>query len=244
MSSEVEKLMVDLPVAPVVTIDGPTASGKGTIAHLLAQRLGFHILDSGSLYRVLALAAQEHGVSLDNEAALEVLAGHLDVQFESQPDGDNRVILEGEDVSLTIRAESLGKAASVVAALPAVRAALLTRQRAFREAPGLVADGRDMGTVVFPDACLKIYLTASAEARASRRYKQLLEKGFSASLADLIKDIQSRDERDMNRPVAPLRPADDALHIDSTDLSIDAVVEKVIAEAARFSEFKPLLGDR
>lgn len=241
MSLEVEKVALSPRLVPVLAIDGPTASGKGTIAHLLAQQLGFHVLDSGSLYRVLALAAQEHGVGLDNEAALEVLAGHLDVQFVSRPDGETRIILEGEDVSNTIRAEEMGKAASVVAALPAVRSALLNRQRAFRELPGLVADGRDMGTVVFPDACLKIYLTASAEARAERRYKQLLDKGFGASLAALVNDIKSRDDRDMNRSVAPLRPAADALHIDSTHMGIKEVVDSVVAQARLVPELQALL---
>jgi cytidylate kinase len=204
MSAEVEKMVTPILPAPVVAIDGPSGSGKGTIALRLATLLGFQVLDSGSLYRLLALAAQQHGVALDNESALDVLARHLDVQFQQGGAGDAVIILEGEDVTDEIRTEEMGRAASIVAALPAVRSALLERQYAFREAPGLVADGRDMGTVVFPDACLKIFLTASAEARAERRYKQLLEKGFSASLPALIEDIRARDNRDINRPIAPL----------------------------------------
>lgn len=238
MSAEVERIVMPRHPAPVVAIDGPGGSGKGTIAHRLAAILGFQVLDSGSLYRLLALAALHHGVSLDNEAALEVLAGHLDVQFQRSAGGEAVIILEGENVATEIRSEEMGRAASIVAALPAVRAALLQRQQAFRELPGLVADGRDMGTVVFPDAGLKIFLTATAEARAGRRYKQLLEKGFSASLPALIEDIRARDERDINRSIAPLKPADDAIVLDSTRLGIDEVVARVLREVEQISELK------
>ncbi len=238
MSAEVEKMVTPILPAPVVAIDGPSGSGKGTIALRLATLLGFQVLDSGSLYRLLALAAQQHGVALDNESALDVLARHLDVQFQQGGAGDAVIILEGEDVTDEIRTEEMGRAASIVAALPAVRSALLERQYAFREAPGLVADGRDMGTVVFPDACLKIFLTASAEARAERRYKQLLEKGFSASLPALIEDIRARDNRDINRPIAPLKAADDAIVLDSTQLGIDAVMERVMREIGQLPELK------
>lgn len=238
MSAEFEKIVMPQRPAPVVAIDGPSGSGKGTIAHRLATLLGFHVLDSGSLYRLLALAAQHHGMSLDNEAALQVLAGHLDVQFQQGQGGEAVIILEGEDVTTEIRSEEMGKAASVVAVLPAVRTALLQRQHAFRESPGLVADGRDMGTVVFPDASLKIFLTATAEARAERRYKQLLEKGFSASLPALVDDIRARDERDINRPVAPLKPADDAFVLDSTRLTVNEVMERVLGEVEQVADLR------
>jgi len=214
--------------APVITIDGPGGSGKGTIAGLLASRLGWNLLDSGALYRLLALSARNHGVDLTNETSLETLAAHLDVQFiAAEAGGEQQIILEGEDVTRAIRTEDVGAGASQVAALLAVRDALLQRQRVFREAPGLVADGRDMGTVVFADAQLKIYLTASAEERASRRYRQLLGKGETANLASLLDEIVARDERDMNRSVAPLKPADDAIMIDSTQMSIEEVLESV-----------------
>lgn len=219
-------------VAPVITLDGPGGSGKGTIAQKVAQSLNWHLLDSGALYRLVALAASNHGVSLDNEESLQILAQNMDVQFlVDDPEQPIRVILEGDVVTRDIRSEEVGRDASKVAALPSVRAGLLQRQYDFREAPGLVADGRDMGTVVFPDAELKIFLTASVEERAQRRFKQLQEKGMSANLADLQAAIQSRDEQDMNRTVAPLVPADDAIVIDSTDMTIDEVFTELMNHA-------------
>lgn len=215
---------------PVITVDGASGTGKGTVSQLLAKRLGWKFLDSGALYRVLALAAQKHSVALDNEKALEVLAEHLDVQFIAQESRLPQILLEGEDVTDTIRTEKIGNAASIVAALPAVRAALLSRQRAFRDEPGLVADGRDMGTVVFPEAELKIFLIASAQERALRRYNQLKERGISVNLGGLIKELQERDKRDQERIVAPLKPAEDAICIDTDHLSIEEVVEKIVSE--------------
>ncbi|MCG9679632.1 (d)CMP kinase [Vibrio sp. Isolate24] len=212
---------------PVVTVDGPSGAGKGTLCMLLAKKLGFHLLDSGAIYRVLALAAIHHGVDLDSEDALVPIATHLDVQFIAEGDLV-KVILEGEDVSGELRKEETGMAASKVAALPRVREALLRRQRAFAEGSGLVADGRDMGTVVFPQAEVKIFLDASAEERANRRLKQLQGKGLDVKFDDLLSEIQERDDRDRNRPVAPLRPAEDALLLDSTSMSIDEVVEKAL----------------
>jgi len=212
---------------PVVTVDGPSGAGKGTLCMLLAKKLGFHLLDSGAIYRVLALAAIHHGVDTESEDALVPLATHLDVQFIAEGDLV-KVILEGEDVSGELRKEETGMAASKVAALPRVREALLRRQRAFDTAPGLVADGRDMGTVVFTNAQAKIFLDASAEERANRRLKQLQGKGLDVKFADLLSEIQERDDRDRNRPVAPLRPAEDALVLDSTSMTIDEVVEKAL----------------
>jgi len=218
---------------PVITIDGPSGSGKGTVAALLAGKLGWNFLDSGALYRLLAFAARNHGVDLTNEEALKVLAEHLDVQFGAARDGHGMIIiLEGEEVTESIRNEQVGAGASQVAALPVVRTALLQRQKAFREAPGLVADGRDMGTVVFPDAPLKIFLTASAEERARRRYLQLKARGGDVNLASLLEEIRERDERDTQRAVAPLKPADDAVQLDSTTLSIDEVLQKILSEVA------------
>lgn len=222
---------------PVITIDGASGTGKGTVSQILATRLGWMFLDSGALYRVLALAAQKHSVALDNEKALEVLAEHLDVQFIAQESQSSLIILEGEDVTDVIRTEKIGNAASQIAALPAVRASLLSRQRAFREAPGLVADGRDMGTVVFPDAELKIFLTASPEERALRRYNQLKERGISVTLSDLIKELRERDRRDQERTVAPLKPAEDAIRIDTDRLTVDQVVERIVSEIKRKKAF-------
>ncbi|MEZ8338194.1 (d)CMP kinase [Vibrio cyclitrophicus] len=213
--------------SPVITVDGPSGAGKGTLCMLLADKLGFHLLDSGAIYRVLALAAIHHGVDTESEDVLVPLATHLDVQFIAEGDLV-KVILEGEDVSGELRKEETGMAASKVAALPRVREALLRRQRAFNAAPGLVADGRDMGTVVFPEAEVKIFLDASAEERASRRLKQLQQKGLDVKFDDLLSEIQERDDRDRNRPVAPLRPAEDALVLDSTSMNIEQVVEKAL----------------
>lgn len=214
---------------PVITVDGPSGSGKGTVCRLLAEKLGWDVLDSGAIYRVLSLAALHHQIALDNEEALVPLAANLDVQFlvDSQTNA-GKVILEGEDVSTTIRNEEVGAAASKVAALPRVREALLRRQRAFRTENGLVADGRDMGTVVFPDAPLKIYLTASAEERARRRFVELNERGLGVTLSGLLEDIKARDDRDMNRAVAPLVPADDAIELDTSELNAQQVFDKVI----------------
>jgi cytidylate kinase len=218
---------------PVITIDGPSGSGKGTLASLVARKLGWCLLDSGALYRLLAFAAGNHGVDLANEAALTVLAAHLDVQFIAAGDGHGqKIILEGEEVTEAIRNEQVGAGASQVAALPAVRAALLQRQQAFRESPGLVADGRDMGTVVFPDAPLKIFLTASADERARRRFLQLKAKGDDVNLSSLLEEIRARDERDTQRAVAPLKPAADAIQLDSTELSIEQVLERILSEVA------------
>lgn len=216
---------------PVITIDGPSGAGKGTVARIVAEQLGWHLLDSGAIYRVLAVATQHHHLSLDNEEPLIPMAAHLDVQFDINSQGESKVILEGENVTDTIRTEEIGALASKVAAFPRVREALLRRQRAFSVAPGLVADGRDMGTVVFSKAPVKIFLTASAEERAGRRFNQLKAKGFDVKIGRLLNDIRQRDERDRNREVAPLIPAEGALIIDSTDLSIQEVVNKVLSFA-------------
>jgi len=213
---------------PVLTIDGPSGSGKGTVAQRMAKELGWHYLDSGAIYRVLAQAALKHQLNLTDELGIAKLAQQLDVTFIVQDDA-LIVLLEGHDVSTQIRSEQAGNAASKVAALPQVRAALLQRQYAFRQAPGLVTDGRDMGTVVFPDAPYKIFLNASAEERAKRRHKQLKEKGIESNLAGLVAEISERDQRDRQRTVAPLRPADDAIELDSTSLGIDDVFHRVRA---------------
>lgn len=215
---------------PIICIDGPSGAGKGTVAHMLADKLGWHLLDSGSLYRVTAFACLHDGVGLGDENKVAEVARHLDVRFEQAPSGEVLVYYRDVDASRAIRTEEGGRGASTVGAMPLVREALLQRQRDFAEAPGLVADGRDMGTVVFPDAPLKFFLTASAEERAQRRYKQLIDKGESVSLPRLLRDIEERDERDRSRSVSPLLPADDAIVIDSTATPIDAVFAKVMAD--------------
>ena len=210
--------------AVVITIDGPTASGKGTVAARVAEALGFALLDSGALYRLTALAANQSGTSLTDEAALAALAVGLDVRFAGE-----QILLGGKDVTDLIRAEQIGVAASKIAALPAVRAALIERQHAFLKTPGLVADGRDMGTVIFPQARLKVFLIASVEARADRRYKQLIGKGFPANILDLLQDLRERDARDTNRAVAPLKPAEGAHVLDTSSMTIETAVAQVLA---------------
>ncbi len=211
---------------PVITVDGPSGSGKGTLAGLLAERLGWHLLDSGALYRIVGAQAIARGLALDDEAAIAGMAAGLDIRFE-----DDRVLVDGEDLTRTIRTEAVSSAASQVAALEGVRQAIFGLQRAMRRAPGLVADGRDMGTVVFPEADLKVYLEASPEVRAERRYNQLKNKGLSVTFRALLASIRERDERDMRRAVSPLRPAQDAILVDSTELTIDQVLDRVLAEA-------------
>jgi cytidylate kinase len=208
---------------PVITIDGPTASGKGTVAHLVADRLGFHLLDSGALYRLTALSAVRRGVDLNDEHALAKTAEHLPARFV-----DGEIRLADENVGQAIRAEEIGNLASRIAALPSVRQALFGLQLGFRQTPGLVADGRDMGTVIFPGAQLKIFLTASVAARAQRRYKQLIDKGFSANMDDLLADLQARDDRDTHRLVAPLVPAEGAHVLDTSDKTVAEAVEQVM----------------
>ncbi len=214
--------------APVIAIDGPSGSGKGTIARRVARELGWALLDSGALYRLVALAAQQRGVALDDTGALAELAASLDVRFGSDAHGEEQIWLEEEDVTASIRTEECGAGASAVAALEPVRSALLALQRGFRRAPGLVADGRDMGTHVFRDASLKVFLTASPKERARRRHKQLKEKGIDVSLAALSRDIEERDRRDSERSVAPLRPAEDARILDSSGKSIENVTQTVL----------------
>lgn len=209
---------------PLITIDGPSGVGKGTLCRLLAAQRGWHLLDSGALYRLTAQAALNRQLDLHDALAVAEVAATLAAHFEVDTQREMRIWLDGAEVTDLIRTEQAGQAASIVAAHPAVRSALLARQRAYWQAPGLVADGRDMGTVVFPEAKIKLYLTASAEVRAQRRYKQLKEKGISASLAALIEDISERDQRDAERTVAPLRPAADAYVLDTGNLSIEQVL--------------------
>ena len=208
---------------PVIAIDGPSASGKGTVAARVAQTLGFHYLDSGALYRLVALAALRAGVAAEDQEALARIAEAMDVAF-----GPGSVRLEGRDVAAELRSEEVGVLASKVAAHPAVRQALLRRQRAFRQPPGLVADGRDMGSIVFPDAPLKVFLTADVPTRAERRYKQLMEKGMYAKMGDVVEELRRRDDRDASRPVAPLKHYPDAVFLDTTGLDIDRSVEAIL----------------
>ena len=219
---------------PVITIDGPSGSGKGTLAKVVADTLGWHLLDSGALYRIIGAMSVRRGIQLTDETAVAELAATLAISF-----ADDRVTVAGLDLTDEIRTEDAGENASKVAHLPAVRAAVLDLQRSFRKAPGLVADGRDMGTVVFTDAALKIFLDASAEVRAERRYKQLKNKGLSVSLRGLLEQIQERDARDRGRAIAPLKPADDAIVLDSTSLTIEMVVQQVLSQAQNLGLWQP-----
>ena len=226
---------------PVLTLDGPSGSGKGTVGLILAARLGWHFLDSGALYRVLGVAAERAGRAIEDESGMAGLAAAMKLDFLPE-EGGVRVILDGEDVGGALRTEAAGHRASVLAAQPAVRAALLAKQRAFRQAPGLVADGRDMGTTVFPDALLKVFLTATPEARAERRYKQLKDKGFDVNLPRLLDEIRERDARDAGRSASPLRPAEDAYSLDTTSLGI-AQVEERITDLLRARGVDVVVGD-
>ena len=218
-----------MPRIPVLTIDGPSGSGKGTISRAVAERLGWHYLDSGALYRAVGLAAAWESLDLSDPEAVAQCAARTDIRFETQGAGEPHVIVNGKDATRQLRTETAGAAASAIAAHPPVRAALVDLQHRFRRSPGLVADGRDMGTVIFPDAAYKVFLTASAEERAQRRYKQLKEKGVSVNLAGLLHEIAARDERDAGRAVAPLKPAEDAVIVDSTGTPITEVIERVLA---------------
>lgn len=218
---------------PVIAIDGPSGSGKGTVASILAKHLNWHLLDSGALYRVLAFAVNKHQIDPQNVAQLEQFAAKLDVHFVPAHNGqEQQIVFEGEDVSRLIRNETVGNSASKLASVVEVRRGLLQLQKDFQKAPGLIADGRDMGTVVFTEAPLKVFLTASAEERARRRYLQLKEKGADVNLGNLLQEIRERDERDTNRPIAPLKAAEDAVILDSTTMTIDQVVERILNEVA------------
>ena len=212
----------------VITVDGPSGAGKGTISRILAKKLGFHYLDSGALYRILGIAAQRHQVDTSNNKGLVTLAEHMDIRFDSSETGDIKALLEGEDITQEMRTEDTGALASLVASHPLVRSALLKRQRMFATEPGLIADGRDMGTIVFPDAVLKIYLTASIEERAKRRFKELLAKGEDVSLRGLIEQVRTRDDRDMSRDASPLVPAEDAVELDTSEQTIQEVTDTVL----------------
>ena len=219
---------------PVLTIDGPSGSGKGTISRLVADQLGWHLLDSGALYRAVGYAAGVAGLDLSDAEAVTRCAESTKIRFRDPKDGgETRVIVNSHDATDELRTETAGAAASAIAVFPGVRAALFDKQRDFRKVPGLVADGRDMGTVIFPDAAYKVFLTASAEERAKRRYKQLKDKGLSVTLAALLREIQARDERDAARTVAPLRPAEDALTIDTTGIAVAGVVDAVLSVVRR-----------
>ncbi|MCO6442296.1 MAG: (d)CMP kinase [Nitrococcus mobilis] len=222
---------------PVLTLDGPSGAGKGTVARLVSESLHWHLLDSGAIYRVLALSAERAGVAMDDVTALLGIARTMVVDFRLDERGKLQVLLDGDDLTKAIRSETCGKRASQVAALPAVRGALLQCQRAFRRPPGLVADGRDMGTVVFPDALVKIYLTASVEERARRRYKQLMEQGISGTIRPILREIEARDVRDCTRSVSPLVPAPDAVILDTTGKSVEAVVNMVLSQIRRCSGY-------
>ncbi|WP_196138256.1 (d)CMP kinase [Aliikangiella sp. G2MR2-5] len=218
----------------IITVDGPSGAGKGTVSQLLADKLGWHMLDSGALYRVLGVAVEKHGIDINNESEVTDLARNLDIDFISNKDtGEIEPLLQGENLGAMIRTDQAGQAASKVAAIPTVRDALLARQRDFYRLPGLVADGRDMGTIVFPDAPVKIFLTASAECRAERRYKQLKNKGVDANMRALLDSIKARDERDQTRSVAPLVPAEGAFVVDSSNLSISEVLTQVLDFASK-----------
>jgi cytidylate kinase len=226
---------------PVITMDGTSGSGKGTMAQKLAQHMGWHLLDSGALYRVVAFAATQHGIALTNEQSLDILTAHLDVQFVASSAGAaSRILFEGVDVSQAIRSESMGQMASKVAVLPSVRSALLGRQRAFREWPGLVADGRDMGSVIFPDANCKLFLQASLEVRAERRYRQLKAGGINVKFASILDDMMERDQRDRERVVAPLLIPEHAIVIDTDQLSVEQVLQRIMIEVEKVSLFASL----